>query len=259
MHVRDIHTSHLLTHIKAVYSVVQQTMLPRSGNKDVMIEVDQMVMYCLMTKRRINLVRLILDYILAVVDATRRSHVILPYGMFLTRAFTRPNFALKDIRLIVHSPQQPQKRSQPWGWNLKALRRKKKRKRRKKRRRKIRGRKIPLSRRMLPLRKLSLSLLMRKRRRKRDKKEVSHQSQKRGEKARKERWNLQKKPLPHPMQKMRYLSLLPRLWMLLHQQDLQADPPNQEKEVSWSGNQFLNYNKSKKVKQRLFNFMSKID
>ena len=108
MHVRDIHTSHLLTHIKVVYSVVQQTMLPRSGNKDVMIEVDQMVMYCLMTKRRINLVRLILDYILAVVDATRRSHVILPYGMFLTRAFTRPNFALKDIRLIVHSPQQPQ-------------------------------------------------------------------------------------------------------------------------------------------------------
>ena len=50
VHVRDIHTSHLLTHVKAMYSVVQHTVLLRNGNIDVMTEVDQMVMFCLMIR-----------------------------------------------------------------------------------------------------------------------------------------------------------------------------------------------------------------
>ena len=63
-------------------------MLPRIGNTNVMIEVDQMVMFCLMTRRMINLVRLILDFILSAMDVVRRSHPALSYGMFLTRFFT---------------------------------------------------------------------------------------------------------------------------------------------------------------------------
>ena len=66
MHIRDIHTSHLLMHVRVVYSVVQHIVLPSCGNIDVMIEVDRIVMYYLMTKKMINL---ILDYILAIVDA----------------------------------------------------------------------------------------------------------------------------------------------------------------------------------------------
>ena len=40
VHVRNIRTSHLLTSVKVVYSVVQHTVLPWSGNTDVMTEVD---------------------------------------------------------------------------------------------------------------------------------------------------------------------------------------------------------------------------
>ena len=54
-----------------------------------MIEVDQMVMFCLMTRRRINLVRLIIDFILATVHAEIRRHATLLYDIFLTRVFIR--------------------------------------------------------------------------------------------------------------------------------------------------------------------------
>ena len=64
-------------------------MLPQSGNTDVMTEVDQMDMFCLMTKKMIKLVRLILDFILVVVNAKRRRHPTLPYGMLLIRVFIR--------------------------------------------------------------------------------------------------------------------------------------------------------------------------
>ena len=87
MHVRDIHTSHLFTNVRAVYSVVQHTVLPRSGNTDMMTEVDKMVMFCLMTRRRINLVRLTLDFILSTINVERMRHATLTYGMFLTKVF----------------------------------------------------------------------------------------------------------------------------------------------------------------------------
>ena len=86
----DICTSSLFSNIRAVYFVVQYTMLPRIGNTDVMT--DHMVMFCLMTKRRINLIRLILDYMLSAIDAARRSHAALPYGMLLTQLFMRAQF-----------------------------------------------------------------------------------------------------------------------------------------------------------------------
>ena len=89
MQVRNIRTSNLLTTVRAVYSVVQYTVLPRMGNTNVMTEVDQMVMFYLMTRRKINLVRLILDYMLFAIDEERRSHAAMPYGMLLTRVFAR--------------------------------------------------------------------------------------------------------------------------------------------------------------------------
>ena len=51
MRVRDIRTFHLFIPIRDIYYVVQHTVLPRSGNTDVMIEIDQIIMFCLMTKR----------------------------------------------------------------------------------------------------------------------------------------------------------------------------------------------------------------
>ena len=69
-------------------------MLPRSGNTDVMAEVDQMVMFYLMTRRRINLDRLILDFILVVVNAERRRHATLPYDLFLSRVFIKAQLPL---------------------------------------------------------------------------------------------------------------------------------------------------------------------
>ena len=74
-------------------------MLPQGANIDVMIEVDQMaVMFCLMTKRRINLVRLILDFTLAAVNAKRRRHATLLYGMFLTRVFHQSLIAIRWVQ-----------------------------------------------------------------------------------------------------------------------------------------------------------------
>ena len=89
IHVRDVHTFHLLIFVRATYLVIQHTMLPQSGNTNVMTKVNQMVMFYLMTRRNINLVRLILDFILAAVNAEKRRLATLPYGMFLTRVFIR--------------------------------------------------------------------------------------------------------------------------------------------------------------------------
>ena len=94
MQVRDIHTSHLITSVKAVYSVVQHTVLPRSRNKNVMSGVDYMVMFCLITRRRINLMRLILDFMALTVNAKRRRYAIVLYSMFLTRVFRRAQLSI---------------------------------------------------------------------------------------------------------------------------------------------------------------------
>ena len=98
MHVRDIHISHLLTTVRAIYSVIQYTVLPSSGNIDVMTEVDQTVIFGLMTSKRINLVKLILDFILSAVNIEKRRHTTLPYGMFLTCIFTRAQLLINGHR-----------------------------------------------------------------------------------------------------------------------------------------------------------------
>ena len=101
MHIRAIKTSHLLLPVRAIYFVVQYIVLPRYGNTNVMFEVDQMVMFCLMTIRGINLVRLILDYVLLTINAERMSHATLPYGMFLTRVFIRARLPIDGHRVEI--------------------------------------------------------------------------------------------------------------------------------------------------------------
>ena len=95
MRVRDIHTSSLLTPSRVVLSVVQHFVLPRSGNTDVMSGVNYIVMFCLMTKKGINLVRLILDFIIVAEEAKQKKYASLPYGMFLTRVFIKTQFPSK--------------------------------------------------------------------------------------------------------------------------------------------------------------------
>ena len=99
MHVRDIHTSYLLISVRVVYSVVQHIVLPRNGNIDVMAEIDRMVMFSLMTSRRINFERLILDFILAIVNVERMRHATLSYGMFFTRVFIRAQLPLNGHKV----------------------------------------------------------------------------------------------------------------------------------------------------------------
>ena len=57
-----------------------------------------MGIFCLITKRRINLVSLILDFILDVVNVERKRHPTLLYGMFLTRVFIRAQLPLDGHR-----------------------------------------------------------------------------------------------------------------------------------------------------------------
>ena len=75
------------------------------GNTDVMIEVDHMVMFYLMNIRRINLVRLILDYMISAIDDARRSDAAMPYDMFFTHVFARTQLPIdghkKDKKCLV--------------------------------------------------------------------------------------------------------------------------------------------------------------
>ena len=68
-----------------------------------------MVMFFLMTKRRINLVRLILDFILAVVNAKRRRHATLLYGMFLMRVFIKAQLSIDRDRADSKRPTMTMK------------------------------------------------------------------------------------------------------------------------------------------------------
>ena len=102
MRVKDIRTSHLLTPVRAIYSIVQYIVLPKNGNTDVMSEVDQMVMFCLRTRRMINLVRLILDFIIFAIGVERRKHATLPYGIFLTKVFIKAQLPLDGEKRAKH-------------------------------------------------------------------------------------------------------------------------------------------------------------
>ena len=104
MRVKNIRTSHLLTLVRVAYSAVQYIVLPRNGNIDIMSEVDQMVMFCLMTRRRINQVRLTLDFIIFTINVERRRYTTLPYGMFLTKVFIKAQLPLDGERCDKQSP-----------------------------------------------------------------------------------------------------------------------------------------------------------
>ena len=53
-----------------------------------------MVMFYLMTRKRINLVRLILDFIIFTIGAERRRHATLAYNMFLIKVFIKTQLPL---------------------------------------------------------------------------------------------------------------------------------------------------------------------
>ena len=170
MRVRDIQVSILLTPVRAVYSVVQYTVLPRNGNTDVMSDVDQMVIFYLMTKRRINLVRLILDFIITTIDAEKKKHASLPYGMFLTKVFNKAQLPQVAERSNDKRPTTIMKTFQAMGLKPKAQDKEKENERKKRR-------KMLLLLRLwcLALRNPNPSLLIRvrKRRRRQVRKEVS--------------------------------------------------------------------------------------
>ena len=102
------------------------------GNTDVMIEVDHMVMFCLMTRRRINLVWLILDYTLSAIHAARRSHVTLFYGMLLTRVFTRAELPIDGHRKDDKRPTTTMKTFSTMGLKPQGLKKEEEKKKEKK-------------------------------------------------------------------------------------------------------------------------------
>ena len=112
-----------------------------------MTEVDQMVMFCLMIRRRINLVRLILDNMLSTINEARRSHTAMPYGMLLTRVFARAQLPVDGHKKDEKRPTTTKKTFSAIGLKLQGpdvegekekRKRKRKRKRRRKRRKKRR-------------------------------------------------------------------------------------------------------------------------
>ena len=125
-----------------------------------------MVIFCLITMRRINLVRLILDFILSAINAERRRHATLPYGMFLTRVFVRAQLPIEGHGVETKRSTTTMKTFSALGMKpqapLKEKENRRKRKSRKRRRKK--RRKTLLSRKILLLRRINPSLLKRKRR-----------------------------------------------------------------------------------------------
>ena len=91
------------------------------GNIDVMTEVDHMVMFCLMIRRRINLIRLILDYMLTTIDDSRRSHAALPYGMLLTCIFARAQLPVDSHRKDEKHPTTTKKTFSTMGLKFQDL------------------------------------------------------------------------------------------------------------------------------------------
>ena len=149
-----------------------------------------MAIFCLITRRRIKLVRLILNFIALAMNAKRRRHAPLSYGMFLTRVFRRAQLpidghkadnrhtttTMKTFLALRLKPQGSEKEKRKGNEKKKRRirrrkrskkrRRKIKRKRKRKRRRRTRRRKILLSRKMmLLLRRIDLNLLKRRKRR----------------------------------------------------------------------------------------------
>ena len=78
-------------------------------------------MFYLITRRKINLVRLILDFILLAVNAERRRHATLPYGMFLTRVFIQAQLPINGHRTKTKRPIITMKIFSTLGLKLQAL------------------------------------------------------------------------------------------------------------------------------------------
>ena len=128
------------------------------GNTNVMTEVDQMVMFYLMTRRRINLVRLILDYMLSTIDEARKSHAAMPYGMLLTHVFTKAQRPIDGHRKDEKCPTTTKKTFSAMGLNFQYPdtegEKKKKKKEEEEKKQKKKEEKKELKRRQAPLQKV---------------------------------------------------------------------------------------------------------
>ena len=107
--------------------------------------------------------RLILDFILSAINAERRRHAILPYGIFLTRVFIRAQLLIEGHRAKTKRPTTTMKTFSALGMKPQApVKEKEKEKEEKKKEKK---RKILLSRKMLLFKRINPSFLKRRRRR----------------------------------------------------------------------------------------------
>ena len=105
------------------------------GRRDIQIRYihtsSLMVMFCPMTKRRINPIRLILDYMLLAIDAARRSHAALSYGILLTQVFMRAQLPVDGHKKDDKCPITTQKTFSAMGLKPQGLEKKEKKKKKK--------------------------------------------------------------------------------------------------------------------------------
>ena len=71
-----------------------------------------------MTRRKIKLVRLILDYMLSAMDEARRNHAAMSYGMLLTRVFVRVQLPVDGHRKDEKRPTTTKKTFSAMGLKL---------------------------------------------------------------------------------------------------------------------------------------------
>ena len=74
-----------------------------------------MAVLCFMTRRRINLVRLILDFTLAAINTKRRRHATLPDGMFFPKVFIRAQLPLDGHKADNKRPMTTMKTLSAFG------------------------------------------------------------------------------------------------------------------------------------------------
>ena len=103
-----------------------------------------------MTKRRINMIRLILDYMLSVIDAARMSHDALSYSMLLTQVFMRAQPPIDGHKKDEKCLTTTKKTFSAIGLKPQGLEKEEKKKKKKKRRRRTQRRSNLLSRRLNP-------------------------------------------------------------------------------------------------------------
>ena len=80
---------------KIFHNMIRHTLLPRCGTFDVVTYIDLCIMYHLMTKTKLNLCFIILQYMIDSCLAVKQKVVELPYGMHTTPIFKAARVSLE--------------------------------------------------------------------------------------------------------------------------------------------------------------------